>query len=110
MAKYHELVERYKVEIVEIKQDRKREKELQTQASDLIYQINNRHFTEHQDEKMADLYEKLRDVEYERGLLAERLEEAEFTLNEMVYMAYEDTPFQRTRLQGVSGFYREAGL
>jgi len=110
MAKYHALVKRYTHEIAEIKQGRSREKELQARASDLSYQINNRYFTDRDTEKMANLYEQLRDVECERGLLAERLEEEEFTLNEIVNMAYEDTPFRRTRNQGISGFYREAGL
>lgn len=109
-TKYEQLVEEKKHWIEDIKQLRKREKELRQEAAKYHQRAQALYFTERNRERMGELYNKAQALENQRAEVQENLDELEYMLDEMLQMAYEDCPFPSIRRKGIAGFYRAAGL
>lgn len=110
MRKYKALVKQFVMEIDQIKRMREEARELSLEFKDLSHQINVLSYSGSDDAYLDRLEESLRNLEYDRGLLEENLEEAECFLNDRLQDAYEDVPFAKARNKAIAAFYREAGL
>jgi len=99
MTKYQELVEDYQNTIDRIKAGRRKLAQLDREISELETAC-----AEHAD------YTDIADLMEEASELSEGIIEDRAYLDYEIHREYESVPFAKARNQGITGFYRLAGL
>jgi len=99
MTKYQELVEDYQGTIDRIRAGQKRLARLSYEIDELSAACD-----EHAD------YTDVANLVEEAGELSESITEDRACLDYEIWREYESVPFAKARNQGISGFYRLAGL